>query len=341
MDFDTQQNLPDGLKVFGEVFVSLVNRYPSSAEIELFINSGMNLDDGKCIKSALQNSPERLQINARELWQKCLRAGVKPTFFLHLPRTGGTALVSTLSEIIGLPAMLVQESASGISIREHGNLHWPIKTGHVPIGHIENGIQIISIARDPRTRLLSQFRFFQNMKAKSGEYVEFPRFIEQFGTDLNPLGMGDGPAMFAASRSTTEHKWIDLPKVQRRELLVRGMSRISKMAWNESRSQLEALLRFVVGRDSEMKRHNQSASLGGLVDRPQIVELDNLKKINAIVGIEMEYIRVGIDIGLLDLPDSSKLDELFDEMCDTYKIRFAKSPELQKLTKIESILGKK
>jgi hypothetical protein len=329
----------DELKVLKEVFVSLVNRSPSSEEIELFINAGVDTSDGKSIKTALLDSPERLYFNANELWQRCLGTGLRSTFFLHLPRTGGTAFTAALSEVFGIPAMLVQDGLNGVPIHAHGNVKWPIKTGHVPIDNIEDGVQIVSIARDPRTRLLSQFRFMQNSTAKRTKSLGFEKFIEEFGSELNPLGLGDGAAMFAERKNMNNCDWPDIPVRKRREFLLRGMSRIAKMAWNESETQLQEMIRFVGGKDSKIARHNQSASLGGFVDEAQVVASKNLKKIIAIVGMEMEYIEAGLDIGVLECPNFSEMDVLFDEMCDQYRIKFTKSAQLKKIMKLENMLG--
>ena len=334
-----QQNPKDELKVLKEVFTSLVNRLPNSDEIELFVKAGIDTTDGKSIKTALLDSPERLYFNASELWQRCLSAGLQSTFFLHLPRTGGTAFVAALSEMFGIPAMLVQDDSNGVPIHAHGNMQWPLKTGHVPIDKIDSGVQIVSIARDPRTRLLSQFRYLQNSRSKISSQIDFPKFIEEFGSELNPLGLGDGAAMFAERKYMNDCDWSDIPVRKRKELLLRGMSRIAKMAWNESETQLQAMIRFVGGEDSKMARHNQSASLGGLIDEAQIIGSKNLEKMIAIVELEMEYIIAGLDIGVLEHPNFLKMDMLFDEMCDQYRIKFTKSAKLKNILKIENMLG--
>ena len=164
------------LVIFVEIFKSLVNRSPNAIEVDLFVKSKIDLEDASSVKLALLDSPERLYFNARELWERCLSADVEPTFFLHLDRTGGTAFTAAVSGSLGLPAMLVQNSELGIPISSHRRLQWPFKTGHVPIAEIEKDLTIVSIARDPRTRLLSRFRFKQNQLAKLKREIDFNGF---------------------------------------------------------------------------------------------------------------------------------------------------------------------
>lgn len=145
--------------------------------------------------------------------------------------------------------------------------------------------------------------------------------------------------MFAERKNINDCDWSDIPVRKRKELLLRGMSRIARMAWNESETQLQALIRFVGGEDSKMARHNQSASFGGLIDEAQIIGPKSLEKMIAIVGMEMEYIKAGLDIGVLEHPNFLQMDVLFDEMCDQYRIEFTKSAQLKNIMKIENMLG--
>jgi hypothetical protein len=97
----------------------------------------------------------------------------KALFFRHLPKTAGTSLITTLSNVFG-ESHCHRFVDVGEGFREHfsdalttGAATLSLVTGHIPLGIVEEGAcgTEFTVLREPIARLLSMRRFFEGLPA--------------------------------------------------------------------------------------------------------------------------------------------------------------------------------
>jgi len=88
----------------------------------------------------------------------------RPIFFLHVPKTGGTSVRLALGDAIGVPALNLYRAWPTPDRELHH--YWPYWAGHAQIGFFPESHLGITLFREPRSRILSQYRQNQALRVR-------------------------------------------------------------------------------------------------------------------------------------------------------------------------------
>lgn len=182
-------------------------------------------------------------------------------FFLHVPKTAGTAFRQSLTKAAGAPSILSYDDLRTCEPHELKRFDfWPVLCGHARIDDFPMRHRGVTTLREPRSRLLSQFRQWQRDPVKGG-HPELLRDREReltkwqealalpFDMWLDKRGRPQF-TRFAQGLSGDEA----LNRYQKGQQEVRpalnaGLERFDACAWSHDHEGLESALRTITGRE--------------------------------------------------------------------------------------------
>jgi hypothetical protein len=151
---------------------------------------------------------------------------------------------------------------------------------------------------------------------RANPYLTFDEFIKQQYQDPCVKLLAYWPNRY-------RDKWIQLNKEQRYEMLETGLSKLSKMAWTHDAESLNNLAEFVCGSAVEIENVNGNKDFKGIKVPKINFTYENMKLFEKCVLIENEYIKIAIDKGLLNEPNWTLMDDIFNDYIKEYTINFS------------------
>jgi hypothetical protein len=264
-------------------------------------------------------------------------AGVpdKPVFFLHVPKTAGTSFRLALSDNMGIPAFLLYVRTSWLGFGENDAMNfWPLWAGHAAISAFPQTHRGITIFREPRSRMLSNFR--QHQREFATEDPNGPRNerFAKFNMDRRQrVTVLDGFSKWVSISRSAVQWFIDTPRTegaylwngrptgkyidslsptQVRQSLTRSLLRFDAAAWSHDSEAMEAAIRRVtkVHSIAPIERQNQFEPLPDA--ETTHLTSEDLAHLNRIADDEKLLLNLAVDRGLIPPIDSDFADAEFE-----------------------------
>lgn len=258
-----------------------------------------------------------------------------PVFFLHVPKTAGTAFRRALTDTMGIPAfqLYVHSTWQGFG-RDATMRFWPLWAGHAGVASFPQTHRGITVFREARSRVLSSFRQ-QERELVTGDPngPKNTRF-----TNFNPqpegnFSVSDGFSKWVRGARDTVGWFIDTPHVDgaflwngqpsgefraslsRAELrlsLSRSLSRFDAAAWVHDSGAMIRAIGQITGVESvvPLGHENQYRPLS---DGESIrLTSDDLAELNRTADSEKVLIDIAVDLGLIPPLDPDFADAEFE-----------------------------
>ena len=258
----------------------------------------------------------------------------KRVFFLHIPKTAGTSIRVALVRLLGVPAYeLYKQNTSLIDTLEFSHADfWPLYYGHENIAFFPEGYSGITIFRESRSRILSQYR--QHCRAAIIDNpldIDQVAFQEMRNVALRVLSTPFGEWLKAPSQLSSLEYFIPSKQFGRnsyeysefqahvlslssREIeksLNESLSRFTNAAWSHDEPAILKAISGVSGRDvDELPHENVYPNLKGYP--PQILDSAALTKLSAFQEKESILFKIAHEHGLVPLLSKSEADDLFE-----------------------------
>ena len=196
-------------------FLFLFHRNPDPHEVRLLMepNSQVSLLDG------LRELPEYrywLVHNYVTTFHSALKECPK-IFFRHLPRSGGTRFRTILEDASRLPAMILDDRTGSFQLQYEmfrSNFIYPLVTGHVSFSNVLSDYTEISLIREPKSRLLSEYRYWQTHEKDLFQLKNICNVNDYLEYRLN-----DNPMNFDQYRDSIHHAAYSFDAKSQNDLL--------------------------------------------------------------------------------------------------------------------------
>lgn len=187
-------------------------------------------------------------------------------FFLHVPKTAGTAFRLALTEAVGIPAIMAYDRIDMIRPEDFRGLHfWPLLAGHGHVDDFPSSHRGVTTLREPRSRLLSLYRMAQRnpLKGPHGRFVNNPTdrsalwheaISIPFESWLRKRARPQYPYFAAGLKIDEDFGAHPVGSTAVQSALKAGLARFDACAWMHDADGLRLALSTVTGR--------QCASLG-------------------------------------------------------------------------------
>lgn len=231
--------------------------------------------------------------------------------FLHVPKCGGTSIVSSLRELLGIaPAPL-----SGVQVG------WPVISCHEHIDDFPDAYRIYTTLREPRTRMLSLYRYTEAKRmgvsarvgnsptdnAADGDHLV--SWLEAFRRgDLGLPSNFDRPmSWFFAANQAGDKRPPDSFHASAEDI-EEGLSRLTGAAWLESHTSLRLLIAAITGETNwDVPRWNE-----GLSGQELSVSADALQILGELVADDFIVIEIAESMGFLPSGTRQGCDQDFE-----------------------------
>jgi hypothetical protein len=247
--------------VIKQVIRGTLDRDATTEECQSWYNAfNGDLDIALLINSLKQTSEynyriaTRLQISLQNLPHRQLT-------FVHIPKTAGSSIRSTIEHSTGFPMMYLSQSPDNagffaVKFKSKESLVWPYQTGHFPLAAFPKGASWFTFVRDPISRLLSLYRQLEkNSKLNSRNKLEkFNDWIAQL-PDHTALGYKNhiAPQTFFFQDKTTSFKsFLKLSLNQQLERSSSSLDNLGFVGWSHRAKDLAQGVRYATG--IEMKK---------------------------------------------------------------------------------------
>ena len=258
----------------------------------------------------------------------------KRVFFLHIPKTAGTAIRMALVRSLRIPPYeLYTNNTSLIEALEFThNDFWPLYYGHENIAFFPEGYSGITIFRESRSRALSLYRqkcraavidnpldinqvAFQEMRKIALKLLSTP-----FGEWLNVPSQLSSIEYFIPSKQFGRNSYesnefqshiLSLSSKEIEKFLNESLARFTHAAWvHDETAILKAISEISGGEIAELPRENVFPNLKEYPT--QILDKAAIIKLNAFQEKEAILHKVAHEHGLVPLLSKSEADDLFE-----------------------------
>ena len=242
----------------------------------------------------------------------------KKIFLMHIPKTAGTSLRTTLEEAIGVPAITPYQNESKFSAIHWDKFSfWPLLSGHVHIDYFPKTHIGITAFRESRSRVLSEYRqierhahlgkreiiqFFPITTNDDGRipWEQFRKYdlLHTFYWFFTAGHRDDWQSFIATAPSSEIYASIES-----------GLKRIQTAAWSHDSDALESAASAILEGAVTMKRVNVFPQ--NEVDVIQLTH-DDLQILNECTNLDDLVIDVASTLGLVPKLSQSEKDALFE-----------------------------
>ena len=255
-------------------------------------------------------------------------------FFLHVPKTAGTAFRLALTEAAGVPAIMTYPRR-GTSLPEAMRRlpFWPLFAGHAHVDDFPSPHRGVTTLREPRSRLLSWFRqqqrdpriglhahLIHDLDSRLAEWrsvlsMSFERWLKEKGR----------PQMLSFAAGTPWHEgqpWIPGDPASVRASLQQGLSRFDAAAWSHDPFGLQAAVTLVTGREhvnldvaNEFREHDHS--------KPVSISPEARMLLQELARADQPLFDIAHDLVGLPRLDGDEADRIFESTARRLGFTFA------------------
>lgn len=260
-------------------------------------------------------SPEDLQQYHKHLDPLVVDTKV---FIMHIPKTAGTSLRTTLEEAVGVPAITAYQKETAFQARKWDEYSfWPLLSGHVHIDFFPKTHVGITAFRESRSRVLSEFRQIERrprhrrreilalfgFATKDTDRMRWEQF-RQF--DL----LHTYYWFFTSGHRDDWREFITTAsKSEIRSSIEIGLQRIQQAAWSHDSKALEVAASNILNKPVTLKRVNVFPKTP--IETIQLTK-DDLDKLNEFASLDTIVIDVASGMGLVPKLSQSEKDSLFE-----------------------------
>jgi len=264
--------------------------------------------DGKVTAEDLQQYYRQVQPHVTD----------KKVFLMHIPKTAGTSIRTTLEEAVGVPAITAYQKDETFEAKRWDEFSfWPLLSGHVHIDHFPTSHIGITSFRESRSRVLSEYRQIERqaqhrrreifalygIATKDEERMSWSEF-RQLGLLHTyywyfTAGHRDDWQSFIGTASSAElHSSIEA-----------GLKRIQEAAWSHDSVALESAVSNVLEIPVKLNRVNVFPE-----QNFETIELthEDLRELNEVANLDEIVIEVARALGLVPKLSQSEKDSLFE-----------------------------
>lgn len=332
----TSQPDPCALRHIEAVFAAVLERQPTPEELHAWHAAGAGSIPASDFASSLKSTDEYKQLMVKQVHRTATQHSEPSVFFLHVPKSGGTAVDFGLRDRLNLPPLSLAIGSglvapTSLLVRHVDELvfpvraTWPYIKGHVPLSAAPSGYRILTFFREPVSRLLSLYRFidsdhvrdFFKQRVESGygqlselgERLLAPEGIGGLRTfldimeDVTGLDAGSFAWMFAEGVSRFE-EFANLSATDREERLRDGIRRIDACAWIHDPVAVKAVLDSV-SPGQPLSRHNESP-LTGKFGAPEHIDGATWDRLHRFASWDQRVLNLANECGIL--PELSETD---------------------------------
>ena len=190
-----------------------------------------------------------------------------PKYFLHLPKTAGTAISSHIQEHSSFPWHFHAQLSQNINL-------WPLISGHLHWSYFPRSSRGFSIFRDPIERLLSSWLFMTSRRQRrqmlSKEFMhldlvnnDFTRYLEWGKTDKTVAQMSVGASWYFTHTPTDILSYQGLNISNFNNSFSEALKHISHFGCVEDPESIQNVLRFAIETDAEFLREDNRTDRTG------------------------------------------------------------------------------
>lgn len=272
--FRQGRSIPLDAYLVGALYRGVLRREPAPPEIEGLRSA---LSTAGSIEHALKD-----MLSSREFGVMVLpdlinsyvtRAPDNPVFFVHIPKTAGTSFRLALAETMGVPAFPLYVQSTWQGFAQVATMQfWPLWAGHAGVSAFPETHRGITVFREPRSRILSQFRQQQReFETRDPNGPANARFAK-FNTERQfRVTVKDGFSRWVSTYRSAMQWFIDTPHTQGAHLwdgrpsesflkslspsdirvsLSRSLSRFDAAAWVHDADAMAQAISHVTGVDA-------------------------------------------------------------------------------------------
>ena len=291
----------DRLVLLVDHFTRLYGRSPDAASISYY-SEALKVDPKSFLEILVENSKAAVPIQVDQLTDGYCG---QPIGFIHMMKTAGTSFTSALSSGVGLQPV-VRSYGTTESPLNVASL-WPFIAGHSHLQSFPDGFRLVSVAREPRVRLLSLYASIHFHTRKEGDFqaADLAENSLQTVLSVSPdewlIDSAVKELMAAYFLSDDDIAQIAMGQSVGIEQYVRPLAKLDGMAWAEDQFGLVRLIERVTARRVDIPRFNVTARTW---DSARPISRDLLE---AVAAPDRELIEAAIGLGLL--PRRSKKAE--------------------------------
>jgi hypothetical protein len=250
----------------------------------------------------------------------------KKIFIMHIPKTAGTSLRTTLEEAIGVPAVTSYQKETEFSaIQWEEFSFWPLLSGHVHIDYFPKTHVGITTFRESRSRTLSEFRQIERRPEHRRREIlalfgfatkdEYPMTWGQFRNfDL----LHTFYWFFTSGHRDNWREFITTAsKKEIRASIEIGLQRIQSAAWSHDSEALEVAASNIL--EVPVKLHRVNVFTESDTETIHLTQ-DDLRKLEEFASLDDIVIDVASTLGLVPKLSQSEKDALFEQ--DVQRLRF-------------------
>jgi hypothetical protein len=242
----------------------------------------------------------------------------KKVFLMHIPKTAGTSLRTTLEEAVGVPAITAYQKETTFQATQWEDFSfWPLLSGHVHIDYFPKSHVGITAFRESRSRVLSEYRqierrarhrrreilAFFGIATKDDDQMPWTQFRE-FGLLHTFYGF------FTAGHRDDWQQFIkSATQPQIRSSIELGLGRIQQAAWSHDSIALERAASNILEIPVTINRVNVFPN--NEIETIQLTKEDVLQ-LNEFANLDEIVIDTASTLGLVPKLSQSEKDALFE-----------------------------
>ena len=257
-------------------------------------------------------------------------------FFLHVPKTAGTAFRIALTQAAGVPAVMSYRRKGTSRPHELKALgFWPLFAGHAHVDAFPQSHRGVTTFREPRSRLLSQYRMQQRdprssphaqmmhdrddriKRWKANLNIPFEKWLRDRGFTQSHY-FKSGVEMgrhwdntMAGLPGRLERKTIDLSEAELRDSLAKGLARFDACAWAHDRLGLENALKTITGRD-DVRMGSANEFQENRHAKPVIITSETMQLLTELESADQMLFNLASEILGLPVLSRSDSDRIFE-----------------------------
>jgi hypothetical protein len=301
-----------------EIYLQLLHRDASKDELESATRSLSSDPVGAVV--AMAHSEELVANLLRSLESRRLAANAiayvfkfvpievpDPKYFLHLPKTAGTAISSHIQEHSSFPWHLHTQLS-------HTNL-WPLISGHLHWSYFPQSSRGFSIFRDPIERLLSSWLFMTSRRQMlSNEFRhldlvnnDFTRYLERGKTDETVARMSVGASWYFTHTPTDILSYQGLKTSDPLNSFSEALKHISHFGCVEDPESIQNVLKFATETDTKFLREDNRTDRTG--SEPQSLTQAEYGQLFEMTKFEYQFLNFLFEKGLISFNYNIGIEE--------------------------------
>jgi hypothetical protein len=320
-----------------EAYRAILRREPTKAEVAN-MKKGMSLGNHSgfhVLRDMVDSNEFKMQILPGLVVQQT-DFGSQPTFFLHIPKTGGTSMRELIGESFGVPSINIYGNWIDPS---RGQGYWPYWAGHAQVSFFPETHRGFTLFRDTRSRILSLYREQQGrltsrtlhgwiypesneVKRESLPFSDWLIRRENSGQSSLEFYLAENKNLIGRIRDQNQANELKKTELAERKILLEsGLSRFASAAWIHRESDVQTAISSLTGKEvSSLPRQNTFESKEFKLFEVSLTASD-LQIIKVFEERDELALKIAADLGLIQLLPKDENEYLFEKTASRLKFK--------------------